>query len=85
MEKNIPGNDLVGDYVWRDVAQVAVNFSGHRLVEPTTNEADTRRQLKRRAFDRQLTLALSGIAEARGSRPDLSRQRRVASEFGYRD
>ena len=75
MEKNILGNDLVGDHVRRDVAQVAVNFSGHRLVEPTRNEADTRRQLKRRAFDHLLTLALSRIAEARGSRTDLSRQR----------
>jgi len=75
MEKNILGNDLIGDHVRRDVAQVAVNFSGHRLVEPTTNEADTRRQLKRRAFDHLLTLALSRIAEARGSRTDLSRQR----------
>jgi len=73
-EKNILGNDLVGDHVRRDVAQVAVNFSGHRLVEPTTNEADTRRQLKRRAFDHLLTLALSRIAEARSSRTDLSRQ-----------
>jgi len=75
MEKNILGNDLVGDKVRRDVAQVVVNFSGHRLVEPTTNEADTRRQLKRRAFDHLLTLALTRIAEARESRTDLSRQR----------
>lgn len=75
MEKNILGNDLVGDQVHRDVAQVAVNFSGHRLVEPATYEAGTRRQLKRRAFDHLLTLALTRIAEARGSRTDLSRQR----------
>mgnify|MGYP001813206328 FL=1 len=75
MEKNILGNELVGDKVHRDVAQVVVNFSGHHLVEPTTNEADTRRQLKRRAFDHLLTLALSRIAEARSSRTDLSRQR----------
>jgi hypothetical protein len=74
-EKNMLGNDLVGDMVRRDVAQVAVNFSGHRLLEPATNEARTRRQLKRRAFDQLLTLALTRITEARGYRADLSRQR----------
>ena len=74
-ERHILGMDLVGDQLRHDVAQVAVNFGGHRLVEPTTNEADTRRQLKRRAFDHLLTLALGRIAEAQGSRADLSRQR----------
>jgi hypothetical protein len=49
--------------------------SGHRLVEPTTDEADTRRQLKRRAFDHLLTLALARIADTRGSRAELSLQR----------
>ena len=77
MEKNILGNDLVGDQLRRDVAQVAVNFSGHRLVEPATYEAHTRRQLKRRAFDHLLTLALTRIAEVRSSRTDLSRQREL--------
>jgi hypothetical protein len=75
IEKNILGIDLIGDRLQHDVAQVAVNFSGHRLVEPATDEVDTRRQLKRRAFDHLLTLALARIAEARGSRAGLSRQR----------
>ena len=74
-EKNILGVDLVGELMRREVAQVAVNFSGHRLVEPATDEADTRYQLKRRAFDHLLTLALKHIAEAKGSRAELSRQR----------
>jgi hypothetical protein len=75
VEKNVLGADLVGDLVRHDVAQVAVSFGGHRLVEPNTNEADTRRQLKRRAFDYLLTLALTRIAEARVYRADLSSQR----------
>lgn len=74
-EKKVLGVDLVGDKVQHDVAQVVVNFSGHRLVEPATNEKDARRQLKRRAFDHLLTLALARIAEVRGSRAELSRQR----------
>ena len=74
-EKNILGVDLVDGQLRHDVAQVAVNFHGHRLVEPTTNEADTRRQLKRRAFDHLLTLALTRMTEARHYRADLTRQR----------
>lgn len=74
-EKNILGKGLVGDQVQNDVAQVVVNFSGHRLLEPATNEVDTRRQLKRRAFDHLLTLALKRMTEARTQRTDLSQHR----------
>jgi hypothetical protein len=75
VEKNVLGMELAGDMVRRDVAQVAVNFRSHRLVEITSNEADTRRQLKRRAFDHLLTLALTRIAEVHGERADLAHQR----------
>lgn len=74
-ERNILGMELVGDQVQREVAQIAVSFSGHRLLEPTASEEETRRQLKRRAFDHLLTLALGRIAEARVERADLARQR----------
>ena len=74
-EKKTLGIDMVGDQVQHDVAQVSVNFSGHRLIEPAKNEARTRRQLKRRAFDHLLTLALARITETRGTREELSRQR----------
>lgn len=75
VEKNVLGVELVGEMLQRDVAQVAVSFRNHRLVEPSANEADTRRQLKRRAFDHLLTLALTRMAEVQGERADLSRQR----------
>lgn len=74
-ERNILGMDLVGDQVRRDVAQVSVSFSAHRLLEPHVSEAESRRFLKRRAFDHILSLALSEIAEARVERADLTRQR----------
>ena len=74
-EKNILGMDLVGDLVRRDVAQVSVSFSGHHLLEPRTSEEESRRFLKRRAFDHLLALALAQIAEARVERADLTRQR----------
>lgn len=75
VEKNVLGMELAGDMLQRDVAQVAVSFRNHRLIEVTGKEADTRRQLERRAFDHLLTLALARIAEAHGERADLARQR----------
>jgi hypothetical protein len=74
-EKNILGMDLVGDQVRGDVAQVAVSFAGHRLLEPRIDEQESRRFLKRRAFDHLLALALAQITEDRVERVDLSRQR----------
>jgi hypothetical protein len=68
VEKNILGMDLVGDQVRRDVQQVAVSFTAHRLLDPRGSEEETRRQLKRRAFDHLLSLALTRIAEVRVER-----------------
>ena len=75
VERNILGLDLVGEQVRRDVPQIAVSFTGHRLLDPTTSEMESRRLWKRRAFDHLLTLALGRIAEARTERADLTRQR----------
>jgi len=50
------GMDLVGDQVHRDVPQVTVSFSAHRLLDPAASADETRRQLKRRAFDHLLTM-----------------------------
>ncbi|NEX22469.1 hypothetical protein G3480_19520 [Thiorhodococcus mannitoliphagus] len=75
VERQILGMDLVGDQVRRDVPQVAVSFTAHRLLDPTASETEARRQLKRRAFDHLLTLALTRIVEVRVERADLTRQR----------
>lgn len=75
VERRILGIDMVGDLLRREVAQVAVNFSAPRLVDPSASEEETRRQLKRRAFDHLLSLALLRITEVKGERADLSRQR----------
>jgi hypothetical protein len=75
MERNVLGMDLAGESVRREVAQVAVSFSGHRLLDPRPSEEESRRQLKRRAFDHLLTLALTKITERRVERADLTRQR----------
>jgi hypothetical protein len=76
-EKNVLGMELSGEQVRRDVAQLTVSFRNHRLVDVADNEAETRRQLKRRAFDHLLSLALARIVEVREERVDLAHQRDV--------
>lgn len=75
VEKNVLGMELDGEMLKREVAQVAINFRSHRLVDPDPSEAETRRQLKRRAFDHLLSLALLRITEVQGERAVLNRQR----------
>lgn len=77
VEKNVLGMELSGDMLRRDVAQVAVSFRGHRLVDPTISEDETRRLLKRRAFDHLLSLALARIIDVKGERAGLNQQRDV--------
>lgn len=77
IEKNVLGMELTGEQVRRDVAQLSVSFRGHRLVEVADSEAETRRLLKRRAFDHLLSLALARIVEVREERADIARQRDV--------
>lgn len=76
-EKGVLGMAMNGDMVQRDVAQVVVNFSAHRLLDPRENEAETRKLLRRRAFDHLLTLALGRMVEQREERTDLLRQREL--------
>jgi hypothetical protein len=77
IEKNVLGMEQAGDQVRRDVAQLTVSFRNHRLVEVADSEAETRRLLKRRAFDHLLSLALARIVEVREERADAARQRDV--------
>ena len=77
VEKNVLGMELAGEQVRRDVAQLTVSFRNYRLVDVADSEAETRRLLKRRAFDHLLSLALARIAELRVERADLARQRDV--------
>ena len=76
-EKMIFGAELSGDIVIRDVPQVAVSFDAHRLIDPAGNEKDTRRYLKRRAFDHLLSLALKRLTTVKSEREDLERRREL--------
>ena len=74
-EKTIFGAALSGDIVIRDVPQVTVSFDGHRLLDPAEGEGETRRLLKRRAYDHLLSLALRRLTFVKMERSDLERRR----------
>lgn len=75
VEKQVLGIERDGEMLRRDVAQTSVSFSGHRVVDFALSEEETRRQLKRRAFDHLLSLALMRIAETESERASLGSQR----------
>lgn len=74
-ERTIFGADLVGDTVVRDVPQITVSFTDHRILDSSVDEDQTRRMLKRRAFDHLLTLALSRISKLSNMGGTLQRRR----------
>lgn len=74
-EKTGFGYALVDDQLMNDVQQTAVSFDEHRLVDLTASEEETRRLLRRRAFDYLLSIALGQVSEQRDEREMLSQQR----------
>ena len=75
VEKVILGVELSGDIIMRDVPQRTVSFEAHQLLDPTGDESETRRLLKRRAFDHLLSIALRRISLMKMEREDLERRR----------
>lgn len=73
------GAELSGDVVLRDVPQVTVSFEAHRLVDLNAKEEETRYQLKRRAYDHLLRIALGRIAEMKTRRGNLEKHRTLLS------
>jgi hypothetical protein len=74
-ERKVLGVALEGEILKRDVPQITVSFANHRVVDPATTYEETRRLLKRRAFDHLLGIALGRIAPARRERAGLEQQR----------
>lgn len=74
-EKTGFGYALVDDQLMNDVQQTTVSFDEHRLVDLTASEEETRRLLRRRAFDYLLSIALKHVTEQRDEREMLSQQR----------
>ena len=69
------GADLLGETIVRDVPQVTVSMSGHRLLDPTADLAETRNHLMKRSYEHLLKLALARIAAVEDVREDLVQQR----------
>jgi hypothetical protein len=76
-ERNTLGMEQQGGRVRRDVSQVTVNFFNHRFACPTGNVDETRLELKKRAFDYLLKLALEKILTTRGKRQELQREQQL--------
>ncbi len=76
-ERTVFGTELEGESIRRDVMQVALNFFNHRFLAPASSEADSRWDLKKRAFDYLIERALEQLANDRRKRGELDRQRRL--------
>ncbi len=74
-EKRGFGYGEVEGQVLKDVARTTVGFDQHLLVAVARDEAETRRLMKRRAFDQLLALALLHITERKEERESLGTRR----------
>ncbi len=76
-ERTVMGMELSGDIVKRDVAQVAVGFSGQRLYSPAPSEAEVREGLKDCLFTGLMTSALERIVQSRHAGERLRSQQQI--------
>jgi len=74
-EKSVLGMEMEGDILRRDVSQVAISFSNHRLICPVDSEQESVLELKKRALDFLIQLALKNIANRRSEQTEALRQR----------
>lgn len=68
------GVEMDGDRVMRDVPQTVVSFDSHRLLDPALTERETRLQLKKRAFDYLIRIALQRISAVKSERKNLEQR-----------
>ena len=73
-ERTVLGTEQHGEILRRDVKQVAVSFFDHRFAGPAASDAEARWELKKRAYDYLLKVALETILTTRGNRQDLKRE-----------
>jgi hypothetical protein len=69
------GVELLGETIVRDVPQITVSMTEHRLLDPTSDLAETRNHLMKRSFEHLLKLALARISAVEHIREDLLQQR----------
>jgi len=74
-EKIIYGSELSGSIVLHDVPLMSISFENYRLIDLSISENEVRHQLKRRAFDHLLSIALRQIIAVKAERNKLERYR----------
>lgn len=74
-ERRVLGMALQGGMVRREVAQVVVSFDHHRLMGLHESEQESRWELKKRAFDFLIQMALQNITRQRLGQAEAVRQR----------
>jgi len=74
-EQRVFGLGLQGDMVQRDVAQVTVNFSDHKMRLCGPNEPDLRRVIGVEIFEYLISRALAEIGAERSERQELQANR----------
>jgi len=74
-ERKVLAPRLEGDSLRRDVAQVSVSFSGHRLIAPAADAAQTRVEVGRRIIERLAQLALARVASLGEKAADLEQHK----------
>jgi len=76
-EKTVMGMELSGSMLKRDVLQVAVSFSDHRIYSPAPSEPETRAGLKTCLFQGLVTNALERIVKLQLASHRLQSQRQM--------
>lgn len=78
-ERTVFGTAVAGGIVQRDVAQTAVEFHDHRIIDPRPVAAETRRALEDRALNALVTQVLDCLLQARSLKNELKEQQRILS------
>jgi hypothetical protein len=76
-EKTVMGMELSGSMLKKDVLQVAVSFSDHRIYSPAPSEPETREGLKTCLFQGLVTNALERIVKLQLASHRLQSQRQM--------
>jgi hypothetical protein len=76
-EKTIFTSELQGEIIRRDVPQLAVDFTDHRVVAPAATEPLNRLALREGALDLLGLRALEHLTSLKSQKEDLSEERRL--------
>jgi hypothetical protein len=76
-EKTVLRHQLEGEIIRREVAQITISFSEHRILALSATEAETRKELIRCAFNVLVKQALERLVCLQARKESLTDQRRL--------